>query len=60
MLIHLLGSASAREKVAGGVPKQAVSGIVESWTGRFSRRCLRKSGAGWSLGFGGGPTIAMK
>ena len=42
------------------VSKQAISGIVESWTGRFSRHCLRKSGAGWSLGLGGGPTIAMK
>jgi hypothetical protein len=42
------------------VSKQAISGIVESWTGRFSRRCPRKSGAGWSLGLGGGPTIAMK
>ena len=39
--------------------KQTVS-IVKSWTGRFSRRCLRKSGAGWSLGSGGGPIIAMK
>ena len=47
-------------QLAETVSKRGVSGIVESWTGRFSRRCLRKSGAGWSLGFGGGPTIAMK
>ena len=47
-------------RLAGTVAKKAISGIVQSWTGRFSRRCLRKSGACWSLGLGDAPTIAMK
>lgn len=47
-------------QLTGTVSKQAISGIVESWTGRFSHRCLRKSGASWSLVLGGGPTIAMR
>ena len=33
-------------QLTGTVSKPAISGIVESWTGRFSRRCPRKSSAG--------------
>jgi hypothetical protein len=34
--------------------------MVGSWTGWFSRRRLPKTGAGWSPGWGGGPTAGMR
>src|SRR6267378_1644267 len=38
----------------------AVRRMVESWTGRFSRRCPQKTGTGWSPGWDGGPTAGMR